>query len=549
MEELYKAVYESGRAIPTKASNNKRARLPELVEGPLTRDEAIDIRDMFICALLERYESLSINYRIEGTNNRNSENIILIITLLDVYIAMTLEAATRAQLETFRATDFAYLRDSDLANSSSCALQYTMSELMRAMYQLCARWNTIRFSEQLVGYVDVLRVRIGQFMHWTHSGWIHDVSKLRVLVQNSDEDLPENLADAEYQCSPEARELFTCMLNAILTRLSYTKLGEWVELEEQQEAFIDLSDYGIDLSSPEWRGATIITGLENTTKGIVFNDVKRKSGGLLEDDTVSAEQCNNFKRWIRYRLDAMMCDSASQVLRRDFLKMSLRPGERENFKVRCPDGVPTEHNVLKKFRGAEFLLLWAQQDRNIPDVIDAEIDMHPEPLSLVLVLVDLLEQYVSSEFFPLTWTKYVIFEHELGVRSTDPITHGDMPCIVQLGGHFQVYHKGRILRFDSLVRSVLALLHIVKTTLGGKIGAIPISAWFKEMNDVRSGKLRPKRKQTKKKDNEVLDNPTTDLFDDSIDRALRAAADEADDDDRPKNAGAQKDSDEVMSVL
>ena len=117
-------------------------------------------------------------------------------------------------------------------------------------------------------------------------------------------------------------------------------------------------------------------------------------------------------------------------------------------------------------------------DRNIPDVISTEIDTHPEPLSLVLVLVDLLGQYVSSEYFPLVWENYIIFEHELSARSTDPAAHGDMPCVVQLGGHFQLYYKGEVLRFDSLVRSVLALLHVVKTKLGGIVGGISIKPWF-----------------------------------------------------------------------
>jgi len=557
-KKVYERVYYSMKIIHQRDQQSEK-RVRQVVEEPtiLKRNDAVSTRDLFVAALLRRYDTFSINYRIEGTDNRLSENVVLLISLLDVYIAMTLPASAIAQINTFRAIDVVYLRENDLANSANRITDYSLSELMRALYQLCARWNQLRFSDSLIAYIDVLRIRIGQFLHQSFSGWIHDVPALRVLIPDNEvRDLPQDLTDAEYQAGPAVRTLFTCILKAMLTKLSYTRLGEWVEFEQNTDTFVDLAaDYGIDMSSPEWAGVTLISSFETKAAAIVFSGVGEKSNGLIPDSVVSANRCSLFRRWLEYRINVMQCDTASQILRRDFLNMSLRPGERENFTIICPEDVATVHNILRKFRGPEFLKLWDQADRTIPEVIAAELDMHPEPLSLSLVLTDFIGTYVSAQFFPLRWQDYVIFENELAARETDPVNLGKTPCILQLCNHFQLYYLGKVYRFDSMVRSILAWLHIVRTRLHSTVAGLSIEEWYKEMADVESGKKcvkNPILKKKLRKHKETLE-ADSDMLDAALDNAMKDEEEEENDAAAEEIvhavSAASADSDEVMSVL
>ena len=131
---------------------------------------------------------------------------------IDVVQFHQLSDDERDGLEKFVATDDAWLVDNNavLADEGTPVLQYRVSQLMNALYQLAAVWLATRYSDRLVRYLELLRVRVGQLVNFTYGSSIHDVEELRVCVDQR---------TREYQLSSQGLRLTAPVLADMLKRV------------------------------------------------------------------------------------------------------------------------------------------------------------------------------------------------------------------------------------------------------------------------------------------------------------------------------------------
>lgn len=506
--------------------------------APVPEGDAYDIQQLALELLIQEKKKISISIATsDERKDKAIDSIFLLYMTAVLYTYMLKPYNERLTLEDKRATDYPYLIKNGLVRSQDKILSYRMSDLLAALYQLTARAKDIPYDNAFVEYLELLTIRSAQFINLTFDGWKHDVVAVRTVMISSsnstgigDDVLPEptfdeNQTEWEYQCNREASMLLQCTVCALYEKLSFIGIVPQEDMislliHETSSKYVGrilMEYYGINIKSSDWHDV-VVFGVEEQwpslkqANGRLSALFEQQTCGMIPYDAVSNENQQVFKNWIFYNLDIMDGSSGCNKLRENYLKLCLRPGDREKFMKEYPDLTCTDQNILSTYRATEYDKLREQADRTIEDVLQKEIDKRPEPLTFLLVLCDFLETFFSEHFYPLVLSDYVIFENELTSRITDlESMHDSVPIIVQVFNHFQLYYLGKLYRFDSFVCSVLAWLHIVQTPKFNKsINRVSIQAWYDELDTIRRGIKKPSAARIRKLQLQEQDRPIED---------------------------------------
>lgn len=445
-------------------------------------------RDALTATYTANYQKLSYNYRIDNRDNRLSELFSMVILSMNLSIFLLLPEEAKNEMENCCAVHIPYLLKNNLAVSNRPILEYRMSELLRAMRQLCARWIYLQYSAEILRYMDLLYVRLGLYLNFSYPGWLHDVKQVRVsadpveelkktrgLSRDESEDIqdqenylkevlgeessddaaeivtknskqknfnssatttPDDPLYKEYQCSPRIKQMLAPMLNALFAKLQQLYIGNRVRVDP----YI------------------------NPIAEDIPNDV----------------QVRTLKKWITDKMTGMHVDGVSALVRANYIKLNMRPGEKETFKVEYPEEVLTDQSVLRKYRGNEYFHLGAMAERSIQEVFDAEMDVEPEPIGLWLALTEFIGRYIKATYHHLNWSDFVIMEKDLSVRSDD-IDNIKYPCLLQAFNHWQLHYHGSIYWYDSYLRAVVAWMFIIERDFNCEVNKINIRPWFEEL--------------------------------------------------------------------
>jgi hypothetical protein len=86
-------------------------------------------------------------------------------------------------------------------------------------------------------------------------------------------------------------------------------------------------------------------------------------------------------------------------------------------------------------------------------------------------------------------TDFIIFEVDYEKRQSDFI-YVDEPIMVQVFNHFQLYHHGKLYRFDSFILSFIAWLKIMERDYRRNLRGCDISDWYMEILATKDPKVR-----------------------------------------------------------
>lgn len=420
--------------------------------GAMPSSQSLGIaRKCLIRSVLEHGDLISHNYRIAGKDNRLFDNIMSCIFTLDMVEFYSMSPEDRKMHEKFIADSDAYLVMNNVAVASDVSsvtdyktpvLRYRMSQFVAAVYQLAASWTTLTYSKNLIYYLELLRIRMGQFINLSYGGKVHDVEALRAGEAPS-----IKKPDGEYQSSVHLVHIVAPVIADIMKR-TVNFASHKMATEDQMRQL----------------------------KG------KRNTKVLIK----------KFNEWIGKKIKDMIPEGGSEILGRHLLEMNLRPGERAVYSREFPSGsnLTDVQFIMGRYRRNEFNYLSELKQKTFAQVIEKELPKqikvklgtcgHESP-QLVLCLFELIEMYTKAAYFGrIDITNYIIFETQLESRASDFI-YVEEPMIVQVFNYFQVYYRRRLYRFDSFIVSFLMWLKIIERDFKRKVGVCDLSGWFMEI--------------------------------------------------------------------
>jgi hypothetical protein len=254
-------------------------------------------RKFLIGTVMNHGEKIAHNYRISGKDNRLVDNVMSQIFTLDMLQFLILPAGEQERHRKFIAEKDEWLVINNIAVASSAAvtsykspvLKYRMSQFADAMLQLATSWNRLTYSPRLVYYLELLRIRMGQFLNFSHSDKVFDVHALRHCVREPSRECP----DGEYQAT---------------ARL----------LKDVSPVMMDIFKRTVRFAAH----STADDALMSALKG------KRNTRFLIK----------KFGEWIDEKIKVMIPEGASEKMAQYLLPMSLRPGERAVYSRQFPSG-------------------------------------------------------------------------------------------------------------------------------------------------------------------------------------------------------------------
>jgi hypothetical protein len=456
--------------------------------NPPDEDALEEARMLLYRAVLHHEPFMSHMYQIATKEHRLYDNFMTLLFMID---AVQYKRSCSLDNRADRLAKVVGERDKWLAfyNAAICTespgisdrpvpvLDYRVSQVCDAMYQLAAQWPVLPYGAPLLRYVELLRIRIGQLLSLTHGDRVHDSVQMRHCMQEPSIDRP----DGEYQHS----QMFLYSMSLMITDMC-----------------AQFCNYTMFPRATQAQAMALFRGLpwERMVPAM----------GL----------------WIDDRCKQTIPDGSSAFLRDYLLRMALRPGEQKVYarEAGARGGLKDEASILTKYRKNEFdslsklrhnsvldvlqrhmkpqteaLLRWVREARDhlgcVLHPAEQEDDPNPEtppmpadrrchePPEYVLCVVEIIELYTEAQFYEqMKLRDYVIFECDLDKRKAD-ILHGQMPMLVQIFHYFHVLYQGVLYRFDSLILSVLGWLHILKRDFRGCLDGehCDLAPWFQDL--------------------------------------------------------------------
>lgn len=423
-------------------------------------DSIAQSRKFLIGAVMNNGDKIAHNYRISGRDNRLVDNVMSQIFTLDMLQFLMLPKDDQDRHRRFVAENDDWLVMNNVVVASSAAvsnyrspvLKYRMSQFVDAMYQLATAWNKLPYSQRLIYYIELLRIRMGQFINFSHSDKVFDVHALRHCVKEPSRECP----DGEYQATARMIQDVSPVMMEIFKRT---------------------------VRFAAYRPAT--DALMSSLKG------KRNTKFLIK----------KFGEWITEKIKVMIPEGASEKMGQYLLTMSLRPGERSVYARQFPSGtnLMDEQFILGKYRKMEFNYLSELKQKNFAVIIEKELpkllrkrpkDCGQESPQLLLCLYELIEMYTKAAYFGrMDLTDFIVFEVDYEKRQSDFI-YVEEPIMVQVFNHFQLYYRGDLYRFDSFILSFLGWLKIMERDYKRNLRGCDISEWYMEILGTKDPSLR-----------------------------------------------------------
>ncbi len=459
-------------------------------------ESALQLRDFHVAisrpthALLDRVKSVLVTAAVKHEPKLNHcfakssadrgvrlfDNAMAVVFMLYATDFFMLDERSKAEKCSFRNND--WLADNSVTvmefTSFLPVMEYRMSQLKRALYQLTATWNSIVYDDKhLIEYLDLLSVRVGLFLVGTYTGIMHDVAAMRSRVTPLPTDgtaiEDESPESVEYQCSPQFLSLVAPVFGELFARILHVSRFYIAALPDAFAIPTTAHTTTEFLALPGWSAMTKLLGV-----------------------------------WIRDKLAMMMPDTPSDYMDKYLYEGSLRPGERAVY-IRESSATTSMQDVqyiLGKHRNPEFLHLTETRRKTIEEVLTKELDVHlaeldstahldgeeegryeqGDTLPFMLCLLELIDMHLRAMFHTnLAIGSLVILECELERRASDLDSDQHFPVMVQVFNYFQLYYGGRLYRFNSLLKSFVAWLVLVEGRLKRQFRKCDLTPWYAEL--------------------------------------------------------------------
>lgn len=224
--------------------------------------------------------------------------------------------------------------------------------------------------------------------------------------------------------------------------------------------------------------------------------VRRVLPENVDDPPVDHDAMRRLCDWVDQKSREVVYNDASPSLKRFYVRMHLRPGDREIHQMQKP-GVTTSEAGVVADTLADTRMAQINPRTNLSP--SAGISEHlprwsyanqPEPMELGFCLYDFFEM-VTQGMPGCSWNKhYARPELALEMEEVQRATR-DRPMVVQLFTHWQVVFANRIYWFNSAVASITFWLHLMAgaqdgtwTSQSGEFNAARNATIYQELVDV-----------------------------------------------------------------
>jgi hypothetical protein len=257
----------------------------DLETRPTVRD--LDaVRKALLRCLNEHARVLLVEYKpLPGQLDCLFDRMAQLFFTIDLVQFQDLPTQTAKALSEFAATRDEWLCEQNIAvvdlldgddGPGIPVLQYRVSQLNSALFQLASVWLGLAFDDRLVRYLELLRIRFGQLLNFTFDGSVHDVEELRQATNPG---------------APPGQRVF--QLNSRALRTLGPVMADMLKRVVLYSSFTPADS----MSMAQLRAA-----------------VEPWVGRLGQ--------------WLRAKSQEMLPDGASELLQKHLVDMSLRPGER-----------------------------------------------------------------------------------------------------------------------------------------------------------------------------------------------------------------------------
>lgn len=372
-----------------------------------------------------------------------SHTSLYMLSLAAVDTVRTL-VATRQRtiaLNSYTASHFAGVRRLALAVLPDTPIaSYSMHDLMHALFALYQATTTMEYSADVERYFNMLLWRGRQMLMRPGTADVHNVMALRQRVTST-------AGDEQFRYSP--------MYLRDITILHYA-LTDWFD-----------------------RG-TLIPCMD-----------------VMIAENTSEEHLRCTVHWLRVSasryVDRLMQDS--------FIRANMYAGEKEFFLADTPEQETTDHEIIRRHRTSEFLIMMVNGLLSPHDVIQRDLknDVNArQGLQLTLAIASTLVAQITAANPSVQASNYVIMGSEWTVETAASLRRVPRirePVLVMCCNRLQLCYKGYMHRYNNAVVAVLNWMLIVHKELNDRLAMLPIDALIDRCLYVfESGADRAKRK-------------------------------------------------------
>ena len=200
--------------------------------------------------------------------------------------------------------------------------------------------------------------------------------------------------------------------------------------------------------------------------------VRRLLPTNVDNPPVDHEAMRRLCDWIQRKSKEVVYQDASPSLKRYYVRMHLRPGDREIHQMQRPGVTTSEPGVVSEtLADARMAQINPRTNMSPADCIakmlpEWSYHAQPEPMELGFCLYDFLEM-VTQGSPGCSWNAYYA-RPELAV-SADEVQRltRERPMVVQLFSHWQVVYANKVYWFNSAVASITFWLFLMARVQSG----------------------------------------------------------------------------------
>lgn len=406
-------------------------------------DNVSRLYDALYALFIAHYATLNMHpIRMPTMTCTLGELCMLMLATLDQMLWSVTDRVTCARLLSLCAEHFLVVRRVGLVVTTEDnvpIVKYSAKTLMQALYAIYMASPTLEYSAELERYTLLLFRRAAMLLSRPYTAEVHNVTALRAQVSSV-----AALRRADRQNGPS--QLF---------RYSQQLLTDVSILVHSFGCMFDAAELLPRVDSP-------------STAHIKHDDMRA------------------LRRWLRAQASQYM----DRFVQNNYVSMSLRAGEWEFFRRETPGQEATDHEVMRRYRHADFLrcmeraLLPPFQIIEQELIDDGQFDRaplsQPESVHLMLAVLIVVKQRLNAACGTLNADDYVVAANELN-DSVDRLrraTHE--PVLIVCCNRLQLYYDGKLHMFNNMLHSVLTWMLLVNERCNAHLGSMDVSALIDE---------------------------------------------------------------------
>ena len=376
------------------------------------------VRDELWFKIVENYDFIyePINCYKYNEKIRITDLIFLCISICNICLSYRL-IMYDDDLRRLAPTDIDYARSSGIVKTETPITAMSVFELVDSLRQISYNWNKLYYHQDLIKYTDLLEFRASMILNETDDQFVHDVANYRREI-----DKENNV----YAYNQTLLNIISSYLIGFRIRVTNRLVAEHVQCPKEY--------------APE------------------------------------EHKCTSLLNWLKKSAKSSFGDFIYTQFRMKYLKLIIRPGEREEYIRKKPSDVVTEQKIYRCVRGDEAAnqILEFSSNREAYDMLDD--DEHEYPNSRPTIAYILLDK-VFGGIFNMTLGRYVIFRDEIRYRHME-LQYEENPMLIQTFNRFNVFYRGQVYVINDFIKSFVTFMNILEKNHNASIENGQLDASF-----------------------------------------------------------------------